>query len=116
MLILQPNMPDEYMGPFATGPDGEELVNSVQVRVQWTRHFALVVLLYLTHSSWPAAVAAAAASAAERTRGFSFIRPDRNRAPDPAPASMPLPLSPRCRLCVPVCVAGRMPSWLQSCL
>lgn len=28
---MQPNMPDDYLGPFITSPDGEELKGSVQV-------------------------------------------------------------------------------------
>jgi hypothetical protein len=41
--VVQPDKPDEYMGPFAKGPDGKELANSVQVWEQDARHFELVL-------------------------------------------------------------------------
>lgn len=31
--LLQPNFPDDYLGPFITGPDGQELKGCVLVRV-----------------------------------------------------------------------------------
>jgi hypothetical protein len=28
---LQPDMPDDYLGPFITGPDGQQLLGTVTV-------------------------------------------------------------------------------------
>lgn len=44
---LQPNMPDDYLGAYITGPDGEELQGAVQVGCRLQHSSTWLPVLYL---------------------------------------------------------------------